>query len=103
MQPDDSSGSDIDKDEGSGEPLRLRVTGLEWREVEGEVVALDAIGSQYLGVNATGGLLWSRLGAGVTREELIELLVEECGATSVQASRDVDAFLEDLRLHRLLQ
>ena len=39
--------------------LRLRSRALEWRIVEGEVIAIDGDTSQYLGVNGSGALLCS--------------------------------------------
>jgi hypothetical protein len=70
--------------------LRLRSRALEWRVVEGEVIAIDGDTSQYLGVNGSGALLWQRLAEGSTRAGLV-------------AEADVDAFLSSLEQNRLLE
>jgi hypothetical protein len=83
--------------------LRLRQTDLQWRAVEGEVVALDLRGSQYLGVTPSGAALWDMLAGGTTRDALIEHL-----ATTYELDRDVaaehaDVFLDQLRAQDLLE
>ncbi len=75
------------------ELLRLRRDDLEWREVEGEVVALDLRSSSYLAVNLSGAKLWSALAAGTTRDALVRLLVDEFGVPVEDAANDTDAFL----------
>jgi Coenzyme PQQ synthesis protein D (PqqD) len=84
--------------------LSLRNADLEWREVEGELVALDLRDSRYLAVNASGQILWGALaeGEGATRDELIEKLVEAFGIERAQAAGDVDAFTSELESRDLL-
>ena len=81
---------------------RLRSDAIEWREVEGEVVALDVRTSQYLAVNATGAALWPLLAAGATRDELVTTLVERFETDAETAGGDVDAFLGALAEQDLL-
>ncbi len=57
--------------------LRLRDEKLEWREIDGEVVALDGQQSEYLGVNRAGAALWPLLAGGTTREVLIDQLAQQ--------------------------
>jgi hypothetical protein len=76
--------------------LRLRETELDWRAVEGEVVALDLKKSNYLAVNTTGAKLWAALASGTTRNHLIDLLIEEGAISPETAERDTDAFLQML-------
>ena len=76
--------------------IRLRRTGIEWREVDGEMVALDLESSNYLAVNPTGTTLWPLLVEGATREALMQRLVEAFSVDESQAARDVDAFVEQL-------
>lgn len=85
------------------ERLRLRGDHLDWREVEGEVVALDLRTSRYLAVNRTGARLWSTLAVGATHEELADILVEGYGIASEQAKTETEAFLEMLRSEGLLE
>lgn len=80
----------------------MRETDLDWREVEGELVALDVRESRYLSVNETGKQLWSALAEGATREELVGRLVETFGIERAQAETDTDAFVRDLESRNLL-
>jgi hypothetical protein len=82
--------------------VRLREAELDWREVEGEVVALDVRTSQYLAVNDTGRLLWSALAEGATRDELVERLVEAHEIDRGRAAADVDAFVAELEARDLI-
>jgi hypothetical protein len=79
-----------------GKTLRLRSEGLEWRQVEDEVVALDTPTASYVAVNRSGAKLWAALAGGATREELIDTLVSEFAIAREQAANDVDAFVQML-------
>jgi Coenzyme PQQ synthesis protein D (PqqD) len=85
------------------ETLRIRPGALEWREAEGEVVALDLRTSTYLAGNATAASLWPALIEGATREQLAATLEEKYGVDRARAERDLDAFLELLRDRDLLE
>jgi rhodanese-related sulfurtransferase len=82
---------------------RLRSDALEWREVDGEIVALDVRTAQYLAVNATGAALWPLLAEGATRQDLVAALVASFETDGDTAGRDVDAFVAMLREQDLLQ
>jgi hypothetical protein len=82
--------------------LQLRTQNLPWRLIDEEVVALEAHRSTYLATNAAGGLLWSMLAGGTTREALVEALVDRYRIDAGVAARDVAAFVEQLRAHGLL-
>ncbi len=82
--------------------LRLRPEALQWREIEGEVVAVDLETSSYLGANEAGAVLWRALATGATKEELAALLVAEFEIDAEQAARDTDAFVAQLRENDLL-
>jgi len=75
---------------------------VEWREVEGEIVALDLKRSDYFTLNRTGALLWSKLKDGTTRGELAQLLSSDFEISAEQASADVDEFLLTLKERGLL-
>ena len=75
---------------------------MSWREVDGEIIALQHASSEYLSTNGTGVLLWKSLGAGTTREHLIGLIVDEFGIDKGRATADTDAFLDALAEHGLL-
>jgi Coenzyme PQQ synthesis protein D (PqqD) len=82
---------------------RLRPEGLSWREIQGEVVAVDVSSSTYLSANDSGTLLWQALADGATRDELAALLVERFELEPEQAGEDVDAFVAQLRAQGLLE
>ncbi len=83
--------------------VRVRAEAVTWREVEGEVVALDLSTSTYLAVNPTGAFLWPLLVEGVSREELGRRLVQAYEVKPQQAAHDVDVFLAPLRERGLLE
>jgi Coenzyme PQQ synthesis protein D (PqqD) len=83
--------------------LRLRSGVLEWREVEGEVVAFDARTNNYLGANRTAAFMWPALAEGVTHDGLVKKLVERFDITPSRAAADLDAFLDSLRDQDLLE
>jgi Coenzyme PQQ synthesis protein D (PqqD) len=82
--------------------LRLRDTDLHWREIDGEVIALEARGSTYVAANGSGTLLWRALVAGSTRERLADELVAAYGIERMRATADVDAFVSALDAQGLL-
>jgi hypothetical protein len=82
--------------------LRLRDTNLHWREMDGEVVALEARSSTYVAANGSGTVLWRALAAGATREELAAELVRVYGIGPEQAVADADGFVEALDRQGLL-
>ena len=84
--------------------LQLRHEGVAWKEVDGEIVALDETAAVYLAANPAGGLLWRALADGTTREALVAELMREYGIDrDDRASADTDAFLRDLRERGLLE
>jgi hypothetical protein len=83
--------------------LRLRPGAVEWRSVEGEVLALDVDAATYIAANASGTVLWERLADGATREQLVEALVEAYEIERPQAETDVDAFVVELQSRGLLE
>ena len=84
-------------------PVRLRTGSVEWREVEGEVVAVDLRTSEYLAINRTGAALWPRLVAGATPAALAECLVADFDVEPSVADRDVGEFLAALQQRGLLE
>jgi hypothetical protein len=83
--------------------LRLRATALDWREVDGEIVALEAATATYLGGNRTATTLWRALAEGTSREQLVDRLRAEFGVEAETAGRDVDAFVAELDSRGLLE
>ena len=83
--------------------IRLKTRALEWREIDGELVALEADSSLYLAANPAATLLWKRLATGATRAELCDALVSEYAIDRGLAERDVDAFLAQAREFQVLE
>jgi hypothetical protein len=82
--------------------LRLRDADLHWREIDGEVIALEARGSTYVAANGAGTLLWRALAAGTTRASLVDELVRAYGIDRDRASADTERFLAELAAQGLL-
>ena len=85
-----------------GAVLRIRQEGISWREVNGEVIALDLESSAYFVSNKSGTLMWRALVDGTTPERLADLLSAEYGLPASMAAVDVRAFITLLRQHNLL-
>ncbi len=82
---------------------RLRADAVTWREVDGEIVALELATSTYLAVNRTGALLWPALVEGASEDTLASQLVQTFGLADDQATLDVKAFLAPLGARGLLE
>lgn len=87
----------------TGRTLQLRSRALDWRPVEGEIVALDLERSQYLAANLAGALLWEALAQGITEAALVEQLAQRYGLAQAVAAADVAAFLAALAAQSLLE
>ena len=82
--------------------LRLRRERLQWRRVDGEVIAVDLDASTYLSANEAAAPLWEALAEGTTRDDLITQLVGVAEIDRDRAARDVDDFLGQLFDRQLL-
>jgi hypothetical protein len=85
------------------EELRLRRDDLSWRELDGEIVALDNGESVYLATNRAGTLIWRKLAEGTTRADLVDELVATFAIDPERATTDVDTFVGDLQAKGLLE
>jgi hypothetical protein len=83
--------------------LKLRPDALEWRPIEGEVVAVDLRSSVYFAVNRTGAIIWPELASGTTREHLVRRLAQACELEPGQARSEVDEFVAALTELDLLE
>lgn len=86
----------------TGKTLRLRADDLHWREVDGELIALDLRESEYFAVNRSGAALWAAIAAGASERELADLLVERFGLTEEAAAADAQEFVADLERRGLV-
>lgn len=82
--------------------MRIRPTHVLWREVDGEVIALDLSSSTYFTTNKTGAVLWHAMINGATASKLVELLRSTFDISDEVAQVDVRSFLQLLRTNRLL-
>lgn len=82
--------------------LRLR-EGVEWQQVDDEVVVLDLNASAYLAVNDTGAVLWPLVAEGASERRLAEELTARLGIDGEPARTDVAAFVDRLRSLRLVE
>jgi hypothetical protein len=82
--------------------IKLLQTDLHWREIDGEIIALEARGSTYVATNGAGTRLWRALVDGATRDGLADELVGAYGIDRDRAVADVDAFLAQLGAQGLL-
>ena len=83
--------------------LRLLGSRVDWREVDGELIALARTESVYLAGNASAAILWRALADGTTETDLEALLVSTYGISADAARADVAAFLADLGARGLLE
>jgi hypothetical protein len=82
---------------------KLRADALDWRTVEGEIVALDIRTSTYLAINRSGARLWPMIVQGTDRETLVNRLVTDYDVDTARATADVGAFLDLLGERGLLE
>jgi hypothetical protein len=82
--------------------LKLRDTDIHWREIDGEIIALEARGSRYVAANGAGAVLWRALLGGATREGLAEELVRIYGIDRERAAADAARFVDALAEQGLL-
>ena len=87
----------------SSTTIRLRDGAVEWREIDGEIVALDRLAGEYVAVTGSGALLWPLLVAGATRDALAGALVGRFDVEPETAAHDVDRFVEKLAARGLLE
>jgi hypothetical protein len=83
--------------------VKLRSDALEWRRLEGEIVALDLRSSEYFAVNRTGAVIWDLLLDGSTENELAATVVERFSVPAERAAEDVGEFVKQLAARDLLE
>jgi hypothetical protein len=68
-----------------------------WRELDGEIVALDTKESIYFAIGGFGTTLWPLLVSGATKRDLVmEITSTFDDAPPEQAAGDVDEFITSL-------
>jgi hypothetical protein len=89
--------------EAEGGLFQLRDAAVSWRDVDGEVVALNIATGAYFTLNGSGRLLWMALAESSSAEQLGELLVSTFGISTEQARSDAIDFLNDLMDRELVE
>jgi hypothetical protein len=65
-----------------------------WRELDGEIVALNTSGSDYFSIGGFGTILWPSLMSGTTKQGLVAQVMSTFpDVTAEQAVADVDEFI----------
>jgi hypothetical protein len=82
--------------------LQLDVDSVDFRYVEGEVVALASRTDEYLSITGSGVELWRLLEAGTDRPAMVAALTQTYDVDAASAGTDVDTFLADLEQRGLL-
>jgi hypothetical protein len=83
--------------------LRLQNGTVDWREVDGALIALERSEAVYLAGNESATILWRALATGTTDTALAELLVAKYGISQETARIDVAQFLAGLESRGLLE
>lgn len=76
---------------------------LSWRDVSGELVALNTVSGEYYSFNQVGREVWLAIAEGRTLEELVDrILAEYDVADRATALRDIEKFVLDLKGSKLI-
>jgi len=81
---------------GAEEPRFTLCDAAVWRDVDGEIVALDVESGSYFSLNGSGRLLWLALLEPRSTGALAGVLAESFGIPNEQAQSDAAAFVGDL-------
>ena len=82
--------------------MKIRTTGLSWRELDGKIMLLDIASSSYLSISGAGSVIWTALVKGATFDELISAVEAEFDVDHDTATTDVREFVDDLVRRGLL-
>ena len=82
--------------------VKLHLEDVSWREIEGEIVMLHLHEGTYISLNRTASALWVALVEGSSRQQLVDTLVNRFEVDGEVATRDIDAFVDELRARRLV-
>ena len=67
------------------------------RTLEGEEVLLQLETGAYFGLNEVGTLIWKFLKAGQSRAEILEKLETEFDVPAIEAAKDFEDFIAELK------
>jgi len=74
----------------------IPTTDLSWREVHGELVAIDSSNGEYHIFNSVGRLIWLSLAKGFSADEILVQIEMEYDVNKEKANSDLNEFVVDL-------
>lgn len=82
-------------------PRYARNDRVAWQLIDGEAVLINLASGETLGLNETGGWIWSQMD-GRSAEELSAAIASQFDVNESEASRDVTEFIDVLLSKGLL-
>jgi radical SAM protein with 4Fe4S-binding SPASM domain len=83
--------------------IPTKSTSAAWQRIDGETVLLNVDGHELLGLNAVAGRVWDLIDGRRTIDQLVESLAGEFPKVPpAQLRTDIDAFLRDLVVERMI-
>ena len=76
--------------------------GITWRDIKGELIALQLESGEYYSFNEIGRLSWLALAEGRSVGQVVEAVLAEYEVSLAQAESDVVAFTQGLLENRLI-
>ena len=70
--------------------------GITWRDIKGELIALELESGEYFSFNEIGRLAWLALAEGRSVGQVVETVLAEYEVSLAQAESDVVAFTQGL-------
>jgi hypothetical protein len=89
--------------EAEAEVFQLNDAAASWRDIDGEIVALDIESGAYLTLNGSGRLLWLALVQPSSVQDLSALLVSTFDIPTELADADARTFVDDLAARKLIE
>ena len=90
--PDEAS-----SEHSSAAQLQLRSGDLKWTATDQGITVLDMRTARYLQLNRSGAVLWERLSAGASIDDLVAALCQRFGISADRARGDAEDFVKALR------
>ena len=75
---------------------------VAWRKVEKDAVLLDLNTSVYYSLNGVGAIIWERLGAGASPDEVKDEVCSEFDVQPKDAQKHLETFVRELCAKKLL-
>ncbi len=89
--------------EAQSEVFKISDAAVSWRDVDGEIVALDISSGAYFTLNGSGRLLWMALVEPTSVKDLSALLVSTFEIPTERADADAQEFVDDLAGRKLIE